>query len=86
MRKMYHTVADATNSYTKVPVAELQSLGVADKITSSSFMKDGMAYLAEKPDLATFMEARDSKGLKTSFKVIQRKNCNRIRGYSCYTS
>lgn len=80
----FHRVVDSTHSYTKVPVAELQRVGVADKITKFSFIKGNMAYLEEDTDLSTFQQARADEGKPITTVEIMRKNCSRIRAYSAY--
>ena len=65
--------SDAGHGWVEVPLAVLKDLGIADKITSYSYMRtctrDGVtAYLEEDCDAGTFLKAYTAKhGTKPDF-------------------
>ena len=58
VRTYYH---DAGHGWLEVPVADLLELGVADKISSCSYVNNGMAYLEEDCDVGTYYKAFEDK-------------------------
>lgn len=57
---VYEFHSDPGHGWLAVPIAELQALGIADKITRYSYRSpDGLvAYLEEDCDLSTFARAK----------------------------
>lgn len=84
MRKIFHFVSDPGHGWLKVPVAELERLGIADQITRHSYIKDQMAYLEEDIDMATFINARNAAGEPVEIKNFIRNRQSRIRNYAQY--
>ena len=79
MRKIFHFVADPGHGWLKVPVAELERLGIADQISPFSYQKDSMAYLEEDSDMSVFINARQAVGEPVSIKTYNRNRQSRIR-------
>jgi hypothetical protein len=84
--KTFHRVVDPSHSWLKVPVAELERLGIADKITSYSYIRNGMAYLEEDVDMPTFLDARNSVNEPVQIMEFVRQRQSRIRNYDAYPS
>lgn len=84
MKKVYHIVSDASHAWLKVPMAELERLGIAENISDCSYMRNGMAYLEEDADMGVFMAAKQDLGETVSLKEFQRGGTSRIRGYLAY--
>mgnify|MGYP000916152570 CR=1 FL=1 len=84
MIRSFHLVIDPGHSWLKVPVAELQRLGIESKISSYSFERNGMAYLEEDVDLEIFLDARNAEGEPLKVKEINRQRTSKIRNYQAY--
>lgn len=54
----YTFYEDAGHGWLRVPLAELQALGIADSITGYSYKDAQHAYLEEDLDLSTFINAK----------------------------
>jgi hypothetical protein len=59
VRKMY---CDPSHGWLAVKVAELESLGLMDKITPFSYVKGGTAYLEEDVDMMTYLNLMEAEG------------------------
>lgn len=59
--RTYKLHTDPGHGWLAVGIKELNELGIADKITSYSYVKGRMAYLEEDCDLATFIKAYNAK-------------------------
>jgi hypothetical protein len=53
---------DPGHGWLCVKIAELEALGIADKITGYSYMRKQSAYLEEDTDLTTYINALKSRG------------------------
>jgi|GEM_PF-1330821 len=53
----YYLIDDGGHSWLKVPMQDLADLGLANKISSFSYVKGNYAYLEEDCDLAVFFAA-----------------------------
>ena len=85
MIRSFHLVADPGHSWLKVPVAELQRLGIESNISSHSYVRNGMAYLEEDCDLQVFLDARNAENEPLKVKEIHRQRTSKIRKYQTYT-
>lgn len=56
--RAYTMHTDGGHAWIEVPVAELRRLDISDKLTSSSYVSHGNAYLEEDVDLSTFVTAK----------------------------
>jgi hypothetical protein len=86
MRKRFDFVSDPSHGWLKVPLTELERLGIVDQISAYSFLKDGMAYLEEDRDMKVFTTARDAAG-EGDIRMIEhvRNRESRIRKYPSFT-
>ena len=58
MSTAYTFYEDGAHGWLRVPLAELQALGIADKVTAYSYQDADYAYLEEDLDLKTFIVAK----------------------------
>jgi len=86
MIRSFHLVADPGHSWLKVPVAELQRLGIESNISSHSYVRNGMAYLEGDVDLQVFLDARNAENEPLKVKEIARQRTSKIRKYQTYTA
>ena len=75
---------DPSHGWGKVNKALLEKLGIADKISKYSYMREGKVYLEEDVDLSVLLQALTKAG--RSFKLDDRygEKPSRIRGYDAY--
>jgi hypothetical protein len=87
MTETFTLFVDPGHAWVKVPVAILQELKIADRITRFSYLRNDVAYLEEDCDLATFVRAYREKHGKTPHFIERSTSRNsRIRSYSSYRS
>ena len=48
--------SDSGHGWLKIPIAELERLGIADKITKYSYMRNDFAYLEEDCDVSLYCD------------------------------
>lgn len=78
----YTYYTDPGHGWLAVAMEELELLGIADKISSYSYMNKGIAYLEEDCDMALFMNAMEAKGVTVTLKnVNEPRNDSIIRSY-----
>lgn len=81
--------SDPGHGWAKVSIRELNKLGIADKITTYSYMRGDYAYLEEDCDLTTYVNALRDAGYKDEqikFKgTTSAYRQSRIRGYDYYS-
>lgn len=58
---MYDFHSDAGHAWLAVPLHHIEELEIVDKISSFSYLKDGIAYLEEDCDAPLFFKAFESK-------------------------
>tara|TARA_R100000951_G_scaffold43465_1_gene36657 strand:- start:1014 stop:1322 length:309 start_codon:yes stop_codon:yes gene_type:complete len=83
--KIFHLVADPGHSWLKVPMKELDRLGIADDISAYSYQKGDMAYLEEDCDAGVFIQARVARAEAIQIKEFNRQRQSKIRKYDAYT-
>jgi hypothetical protein len=76
--------ADSGHAWGKVNKALLNKLGIADKISHYSYMREGKAYLEEDVDLGILFNALDAEGIKYRIEDRFSHKTSRIRGYDRY--
>lgn len=82
--KTFNMISDPSHGWLKVPVAELERLGIQDNISTYSYVRGDMAYLEEDCDMTTFLNARKERGEETKIKESHGNKQSRIRGYKMY--
>ena len=55
---------DPGHGWLCIKIAELEALGIADKITSFSYMRKQSAYLEEDTDYTTYLNALKERGIE----------------------
>jgi hypothetical protein len=85
MANCFDFVSDPGHGWLKVPVTELERLGIAHKISTYSYLRDGMAYLEEDCDFTVFHKARADRGEPFRIKEHVRNKSSRIRNYDHYS-
>lgn len=70
----YDFYSDPGHGWLHVKLDELVELGIADKITSYSYKRGNDVYLEEDCDMATFMDAMESKGVEIKLAFINERN------------
>jgi len=60
--KIYKFIEDPGHGWLEVPRQEIDSLGIATKITPYSYQKGDMVYLEEDCDMSTFYLAKQDRG------------------------
>jgi len=76
--------ADPGHAWARFPKARLIKLGIADKVSSYSYERNGQAFLEEDCDLALLMNALKSKGYAVKFREYHTNRSSKIRSYSSY--
>lgn len=82
--KVYKFYADPGHGWLAVKRAELDKLGIADRVTGYSYKRGATVYLEEDCDYSVFADAMKAAGKE--FK-IESKHCNGrspIRSYDRY--
>lgn len=82
--KNYDVYADPGHAWLKVKIAELDKLGITDKITDYSYVRGGCAYLEEDCDAGVFIDALNARGIEPKFKFHHTDNRSKIRGYASF--
>lgn len=87
MMKRFDFVSDDAHGWLKVPVRELERLGIVDQISAFSYVKGDMAYLEEDRDMKVFTDARDARG-EGDIRMIEhsRRGTSRIRKYPSFST
>jgi len=85
----YHKYDDPGHGWLKVPKSKLLQLGIADNISSYSYMRGENAYLEEDSDCTKFCDALEKeKGSAINFSEIVISHIgdksSKIRSYACY--
>lgn len=86
----YAFFADPGHGWLKVPLKEIAQLGLEDKISSCSFVRDGYIYLEEDCDIPLFLQAkygdRPRKEIwEQEIAYHHTDNLSRIRTYQPYS-
>lgn len=77
--------ADPGHAWAKFPKHRLVKLGIANKITTCSYERNGMAYLEEDCDLGTLINTLKSVGyMDIKFKESHTNKSSKIRSYCHY--
>ena len=85
----YQFYEDPGHGWLKVKIADLEKLGIADKISGYSYMRNDYAYLEEDCDVTLFMDALEAKeNRKIAFDEIATTHLadktSKIRSYDGY--
>ena len=83
---MYLFHSDAGHAWLAVPIHHLEELNIENKISTFSYMKDGIAYLEEDCDAPLFLSAyKSTHGESAKFlEVEQHLDYSPIRNFETY--
>jgi len=77
--------ADPGHAWARFPKSKLVTLGIADKISTYSYMNGSNAFLEEDCDLSTLISALRAKGYTDiKFNESHTNKQSKIRGYNTY--
>jgi hypothetical protein len=76
--------ADPGHAWARFPKAKLVSLGIADKISTYSYMNGANAFLEEDCDLSVLIRALIERGYEIKFNESHANKQSKIRNYSTY--
>ena len=76
---------DAGHGWAKVKLSTLQKLGIADQISTYSYMRKDNVYLEEDCDLGRLYNALDNAGITLKLKsFVAREKRSKIRSYDYF--
>ena len=76
--------ADPGHAWARVAKSKLVKLGIADKISTYSYMNGSNAFLEEDCDLSVLIGALRSRGYEIKFNESHTNRQSKIRGYNTY--
>jgi len=76
--------ADPGHAWARFPKAKLVQLGIADKISTYSYMNGANAFLEEDCDLSVLVVALRDRGYEIKFNESHANKQSKIRNYSTY--
>jgi hypothetical protein len=76
--------ADPGHAWARFPKARLLTLGIADKISTYSYMNGSNAFLEEDCDLSVLISALRVRGYEIKFNESHTNRQSKIRNYSTY--
>ena len=82
VNKVFHS--DSGHGWLAVRIKELNDLGIADKVSSYSYMNGKTAYLEEDCDASVYLDAQENKGVKVVIKRGKFQERSRVRSYQGY--
>jgi hypothetical protein len=82
----YTIYSDPGHAWCKVPIQKLKQLGIENKISQYSFVKDQSVYLEEDCDLPLFIHHLKESGIEFKCKTLISNKSSRIRNYRSYKS
>lgn len=82
MEYTFHS--DAGHGWLEVRKRELEDLGIADKVSSYSYVRGDKVYLEEDCDASLFINALDGKGIKPSIIYAAQETESFIRSLRRY--
>ena len=80
----YNFYQDPGHGWLKVQIKELEELGIQNKISGCSYMKNESAYLEEDGDLSCFFAAKNFTDFDSVCKTHTANNSSKIRSYQSY--
>lgn len=82
MEYTFHS--DAGHGWLEVHKDELDLFGIADKVSSYSYVRGDKVYLEEDCDAALFINAVENKGIKFSYHTFNVNGDSVIRTFKRY--
>ena len=76
---------DPGHAWARIAKSKLAALGIADQISTYSYMRGQYAYLEEDCDLGLLFKTCDAAGIDLKLKTfISRERSSKIRSYDRY--
>jgi len=75
---------DPGHGWLRVPLKEIERLGIADKISNYSYQKNKMAFLEEDCDAGVFLEAKKAAGEAVNILTARTDRQSKIRKYAMF--
>ena len=86
MQKVFQVYTDPQHGWIKVPRKLLTKLGIADKISSCSYMRGNYVYLEEDSDADKFFKAyKEHTGHEPEQRLHWTNRSSKIRNYFSYS-
>jgi len=76
--------ADPGHAWARVAKSKLVKLGIADKISTYSYMNGTNAFLEEDCDLSVLINALRNRGYEVKFNESHTNRQSKIRSYNSY--
>ena len=87
MIQLFDFIQDPAHGWVKVPKKMLLDLGIAEKISHYSYVRNEYAYLEEDGDLSTFLQACEERGITLEFRDrICKNRYSKVRSYPSYNA
>ena len=87
MKKKFDVYCDSGHGWLKVKKNLLDVLGIADRISHFSYMRNEYAYLEEDCDASIFVGAYEEKyGIRLQYRFHHTDKLSRIRNYNPFTA
>jgi len=84
MQRTFIYYTDPGHGWVKVPVRLLNNIGIADKITSFSYYRNGFAFLERDTDMALLVNKLRQLNIEPKFKSQHTDNLSKIRNYRSF--
>jgi hypothetical protein len=75
---------DAGHGWLEVPIADLRTLGIAEKISTYSYQKNEVAYLEEDCDATLFCDKAEGLGFHLEISEVYDGDQSKIRRFDHY--
>lgn len=75
---------DPGHGWAKISIKKLQELGIADKISHYSYMREDQAYLEEDCDMGLLFKTCDNLGITIKLREFNSDKLSKIRNYDSY--
>ena len=87
MKKKFDVYCDTGHGWLKVKKSLLDVLGITDRISQFSHMRNEYAYLEEDCDASTFVGAYEEKyGIRPQYRFHYSDKLSLIRNYNSFTA
>jgi|APSaa5957512622_1039677.scaffolds.fasta_scaffold213284_1 hypothetical protein len=86
MEKTFAFYSDPSHGWAKVPVKLLVNIGIADKVSSYSYYRNGFAYLEEVRDLHLLLARLKTMDVDVKFKDLHSNRSSAIRNYKSFNT
>ena len=84
-QRTFNLFSDPSHGWLKVRKKEVEKEGLADKISSFSYVRGDYLYLEEDCDAYTFLNSLKKRGIQYKTKINFSNRSSRIRSYQPYS-